>query len=134
MSNLQDALDKRKGESTPLLKGSDLPRKQNSVTVKCTGVREAPASFGSPAIMDFEPMEFNGSEFGAIPLNKTNTKALLAIVGDTPLESIRGTATFERMLQNNPQTNAPSQGLVLAAFKQAGGSPKARPRKNAGKR
>jgi len=133
MPTLNDAYQSKKGETTPLLKGSVLPRKQGTVQLNVTGVREAPEGFNSPAIMDFEPVAFDGVEYSAIPLNKTNTKALMEIVGeDMELASITGVATFQRVLVNNPQTKALTPGLQLAEFRLKRGKtpvkPKLKPR------
>ncbi len=119
MSSLKDALEKKKGDSTPLLKGSVLPRKQDTIMLNVTGVREAPENFNSPALMDFEPVTIDGVEYGAVPLNKMNAKALMGFVADTELDSIQGTATFQRILVTNPKTKALTQGLQLIAFERA---------------
>lgn len=132
MSSLKDALDSKKGESTPLLKGSVLPRKQGTIDLIVTGCRPAPENFNSPALMDFEPIEIAGVEFTAIPLNKTNTKALMEYVGDTDLEDIRGTAIFQRVLVNNPQTRALVAGLQLIDFKMKRGATKPKSKEKAG--
>jgi hypothetical protein len=128
MSNLKTALDNKKGESTPLLKGSVLPRKQGTITLNVTGCREAPENFNSPALMDFEPVTIQGVEYGAIPLNKTNTKTLLQYVGDVELEDIQGEAVFQRVLVNNPQTKALTPGLQLIEFKMKRGKAKVKPK------
>ncbi len=128
MPTLNDAYKSKKGESTPLLKGSVLPRKQGTIELKVTGVREAPENFNSPAIMDFEPVTFDGVEYGAIPLNKTNTKALMEVVGDDmELANITGVAVFQRVLVNNPQTKALTPGLQLMEFRLRRGKASAKP-------
>jgi hypothetical protein len=128
MSNLRSALDNKKGESTPLLKGSVLPRKQGMITLNVTGCREAPENFNSPVLMDFEPVTIEGVEYGAVPLNKTNTKVLLEHVGDVELEDIQGAAVFQRVLVNNPQTKALTPGLQLIEFTMKRGKAKAAPK------
>jgi hypothetical protein len=62
----------------PMLHGSDLPQKVNSVTITVRELREAPANFNSPAIIDLaEPVY--GKE--AFAVNMTNLRRLAALVG-----------------------------------------------------
>lgn len=128
MANLQDALDSKKGDSTPLLSGSKLPRKMATVALQVTGCRQAPENFNSPALMDFEPVTIDGVEYCAIPLNKTNAKVLMEHVGNTALEDIRGKATFQKVLVNNPQTMKLTPGLQLIEFKLSKGGKKKAPK------
>jgi hypothetical protein len=136
MPTLNDVLPKRQQQqvSTQLLKGSALPRKQGTIELKVTGVRQAPDGFNSPAIMDFEPVTFGDVEYRAVPLNKTNTKLLMGIVGkDMELSRIAGIAVFQRVLQNNPQNNALTPGLQLIEFKlNASSKSAAKPKQKAG--
>ena len=51
MSTLKEAFDKKRGEGVPLLKGSDLDKKESSVVIKVKDFREAPENFSGIAII-----------------------------------------------------------------------------------
>lgn len=92
----------------PLLKGSDVPKNQQSIKIKVKAVREAPKNFQSPIILDI------GEQFGksAIALNKTSCQALADKYGDD-LEKLAGkTLVFYVALQNNPKTGKMTRSLT----------------------
>lgn len=102
-----------------LLRGQDLPRKQQSIKVKITGVREAPANFNSPVIVDIDPVCEGKIAF---PLNKTNMRRCVELVGDD-LDALKGsTMTLAKVMVNNPQTKALTFGLVVEAVTGAKGA------------
>ena len=107
-----DALAKR-GTPSNLLKGSDLPKSQRTVTVKVTDVREAPDSFNSPVILDIEPV----FERTAFPVNKSNTKRLSELIGDDLSELKGKKVTLEKILVNNPKENKMVWGLIVTSVK-----------------
>ena len=72
-------IKKRKGiGGPPMLHGSDLPTKVNSVTIICRGLRQAPAQFKSPAIMDFQKDIYEKS---CMAINLTNLRILASLAG-----------------------------------------------------
>ena len=62
----------------PMLHGSDLPAKVNSVTIICRELREAPAQFKSPAIMDFGKPVYDKQ---CMAVNLTNLRILASLAG-----------------------------------------------------
>jgi len=102
---------KTKGGGKPLLHGSDLPAKVNSVTVKVKECREAPENFGAFYILDFaEPVY----ETEGWAVNKTNGDKLAELFGDDWPEKIAGKKiTLAKLMVNNPQTKKPTQSLFV---------------------
>lgn len=74
----------------PMLHGSDLPAKVNSVTIICKELREAPKQFNSPAIMDFEKPVY---EKLSMAINLSNLRILAQLAGFSEEES--DSADFE---------------------------------------
>jgi hypothetical protein len=80
----------------PMLHGSDLPQKVNSVTITVRELREAPANFNSPAIIDLaEPVY--GKE--AFAVNMTNLRRLAALVGFNDPDTADFQQVRERVLK-----------------------------------
>jgi hypothetical protein len=97
-----------------LLHGSDLPRGQSQLTVIAEGLRKPGEGFDSPAILDFQPVTFNGKKFGAFGVNKTNLRRLIKLAGKVPVSALIGASiSFERQYVNNPKTDQPTYGLSL---------------------
>ena len=106
----------------PLLKGSDLPAKMNSVTITIKELREGGKDFKSPAIADFVKPVF---EKEAWAMNITNLRALARVCGfededfdgldfDDLASKCQGRKiTLEKMLTNNPQTKKPTHSLFI---------------------
>jgi hypothetical protein len=119
MSTLKDVFDKKKGEGVPLLKGSDLDKKESSVTIKVKDFREAPDNFSGIAIIDFEG-EIHGK--AAWSVNKTNMRALMEKFGiedDAEFSFIanklRGKKlTLSKVMVNNPQTKKVGPSLFIS--------------------
>ena len=110
--NAKSLLDKCKSS---LLRGTDVDDKElSSITVKCVEVREAPADFGSPAILDFQPLpEFPDKK--SVPLNQTNLRTLVRL-GFEDMDKLKGQfVTFDTYQTNDPRTNTATFGLVLSA-------------------
>ncbi len=65
----------------PMLRGQDVPRSVNKVKIKVKELREAPANFKSPFIIDLaEPVH----ERESFAVNITNLRALASLVGLDP--------------------------------------------------
>lgn len=103
----------RSGGGAPLLHGSDLPRSATSIKVKVTGVREAPAGFNSPLILDLEPVKTTNGDKSAWAVNKTNLRALAEKFGDD-LSKVEGKSfTLYVGVVNNPKTNKTTRSLFV---------------------
>ena len=119
MSTLKEAFDKKRGEGVPLLKGSDLDKKESSVVIKVKDFREAPENFSGIAIIDLE-VEVHGK--GAWSVNKTNMNAIKEKFGiDDDMEfpaiaaKLRGKkVTLAKVMVNNPQTKKIGPSLFIA--------------------
>jgi len=103
------AVESKSGGAANLLRGSDLPRTMRELKVKVDQVREGPENFNSPLIMDLEDSPIEGKD--SIPLNITNTKALIELLGDDYSQWAGATVTFAKILTNNPQTRQNTWGL-----------------------
>lgn len=110
MPSAQSTLDQRKGDAIPLLKGSDLPLKTARVKIRLREVREAPADFGSPMIADLAEPVFDRAAF---PLNKTNIKHLIELLGDDYAKWVGKTLLLEKIRVNNPKTGRLGWGLAV---------------------
>jgi hypothetical protein len=119
MGTLRDTLDRKRGDGVPLLKGSDLDKKESSVVIKVKDFREAPENFSGIAIIDLE-VEVHGK--GAWSVNKTNMNALMEKFGiDDQMEfpaianKLRGKKiTLAKVMVNNPQTKKIGPSLFIA--------------------
>jgi len=116
MASVKKILDERGGPGGgKLLKGSDLGRSENSITVFVNRARVAPAGWGSPMVLDI--VEVHGCT--ALALNKTNSKRLAEMIGDDPDEWAGHEVTFSRVRVTNPQTNGPAYGLEVDSVKKS---------------
>ncbi len=115
MPSANDAASKRKGQVGNLLKGSDLGKNENTVTVFVNRAREAPAGWGSPMVLDIA--EVHGCT--ALALNKTNVKRLSEIIGDDYGEWAGYDITFTRVRVMNPSTNGQAWGLEVEGAKKS---------------
>lgn len=109
----------------PMLHGSDLPAKQNSITVKCKELREAPSNFKSPCIMDFEKPAI--ADRACMAVNLTNLRILARLVGfsedeaetadfDVIAKKCQGKKfTLVKALVNNPKINKMTPSLFFQA-------------------
>jgi len=107
MASAMKTAAKRGGESGKLLKGSDLGKSENSITVFVNQAREAPAGWGSPMVLDIA--EIHGCT--ALALNKTNIKRIAELIDDDYENWAGHEITFSRVRVMNPQTNNPAYGL-----------------------
>jgi len=118
------AAQSRGGQSGKLLKGQHLydakPKKLTEVTVTFREVRDPGPQFNSPLIADLATPCLDQD---AVPLNKTNIKRLVSLLGDDYEKWAGAKVTFERVLTNNPSTHQQAMGLLVTAA-QAPGSKK----------
>lgn len=110
----------RGGGGPALLKGSDIPKSAQRVTVFVNQVREAPEQWGSPLVADID--EVHGAK--AIALNKTNVKHLVRLIGDDYDDWAGFEVTFEKVRVNNPTTGEMTTGLEVAGVKKSKRKPK----------
>lgn len=104
----------------PLLHGSDVPRKFNSVKVTCSQLRESPKNFGSPMIMEFAKPVYNCE---AMAINMTNLRALAVLSGakkpdEADIDKLSAWCKgkqfiFHIAMVNNPQANTMTRSLFL---------------------
>lgn len=105
----------------PMLRGQDVPKSVTKLKIKVKELREAPANFKSPAIIDLaEPVH----EREAFAVNITNLRALASLVGLDPEQAdfdilankVKG-KTFELYVSmtNNPNTKKMVRSLFFAA-------------------
>jgi len=118
---IRDIKSERGIGGPPMLHGSDLPQKVSSVTITVKELREAPANFNSPAIIDLaEPVY--GKE--AFAVNMTNLRRLAGAVGfDDPdaadFEQVRARVLKKKKfklvvaLVNNPKINKMTRSLFF---------------------
>ena len=104
----------------PMLHGEDLPKTQNKIRVKIKELREAPANFKSPAILDFAEEVF-GKQTMAI--NITNLRALARLAGSAAGEE--DTADFDHIAKkvkgtiinlNVGMVNDPQKGKLVRSL------------------
>jgi hypothetical protein len=107
MASAMKTAAKRGGDGSKLLKGSDLGKSENSITVFVNRARESPAGWGSPMVLDIA--EVHGCT--ALALNKTNTKRISELIDDDYETWAGYEITFSRVRVTNPQTNGPAYGL-----------------------
>lgn len=100
------------GAGGQLLKGSDVPKAQNSVRVKIAKVRQSPNEFNAPFIVDFEKEVHNAVGWA---VNKTNTKLLIELFGDNTDKWEGKTITLNIVNVQNPSTGKPTRSLQVAA-------------------
>ena len=115
MPSATETVEKRGGESGKLLKGSDLGKSENSITVFINRVREAPAGWGSPLVCDIA--EAHGCT--ALALNKTNIKRLSDLIDDDYDMWAGYEVTFARVRVTNPRTNGAAYGLEVDTVKKS---------------
>lgn len=119
-----DMRKERGGGGPPMLHGSDLNAREQTVKIKVKELREAPKNFNSPAIIDLaEPVH----EKQAFAVNITNLRALAELMGfklgegdevdfDALAAKVRGkTLTLYRSMVNNPKTNKMTHSLFFSA-------------------
>jgi len=102
----------------PLLHGEDLPRNVQSVKVKVADIREAPANFNSPAILDFTNEVYGKS---AMALNISNLEALARKLGfkdprEADLDQIRERARGKTIELFVVRVNNPKLGKIVRSL------------------
>lgn len=116
MPSATAAASSRGGDGAALLKGSALKKTEHEVTVFVYGVREAPATWDSALVLDFE--ETHGCK--AMALNKTNINHLTEMIGDDYDDWAGYDVTFEKVRVPNPaQGGKMVDGLVVSGVKKS---------------
>jgi hypothetical protein len=123
MGKTMGQLRKEKGVGgPPLLKGSDIPARIQSVKITIKELREGGKDFKSPAIADLAKPVY---EREAWPLNITNLRALSRVLGwedeefdgldfdDLAAKAAGRTIILDVTRVNNPQTRKMVQGLAV---------------------
>lgn len=108
MGSLLDQFKKKSGDGIPLLHGSDLGKKEKSITIKIKDLREAPNNFSSIAIIDLDGEVYGKGAWG---VNKTNMRALMEKFGfdeemefSTVAAKLRGKKlTLSKVMVNDPK-------------------------------
>lgn len=109
-----------KGGGPPMLHGSDVPAKQNSITIKVKELREAPKNFSGIAIVDLAEEVF-GKKAWAV--NKSNFRILMDKFGfdeEAEFEDIARKVqgkklTLSIVMVNDPTKNKFVRGLAIYA-------------------
>lgn len=112
MSLKQMLANRRAGK--PLLTGSDVPATTKSITITVIAIRESPAPFNAPAIIDFKP-PVNGKSAWAV--NKTNMSMLIEDYGEDEANFVGKKITLEVISVQNPKTKEMVRGLRVVAKK-----------------
>jgi hypothetical protein len=112
MSLKQILANRRTGKS--LLTGSDIPATTKSITITVVAIRESPAAFSAPAIIDFKP-PINGKSAWAV--NKTNMKLLIESHGEDEADLVGRKIALEVISVENPKTKEMVRSLRVVAKK-----------------
>lgn len=110
MSLKQILANRRTGKS--LLTGSDVPATTKSITITVVAIRESPAAFSAPAIIDFKP-PINGKSAWAV--NKTNMKLLIESYGEDEADLVGRKIRLEVISVENPKTKELVRSLRVVA-------------------
>jgi hypothetical protein len=113
MGKIAGQFKKKKGEGKPLLHGSDLPAKSNSVVVICGDFREAPDNFGSIAILDFEKPVYEKESWA---VNKTNMRAIMEkydIDEDAEFSAVAAKLRGKKITLAKVKVNDPKRGKIV---------------------
>jgi len=97
-----------------LLRASDLPAGTTQISVVFDHVEHL-ENLASPLIAHLTEEVIPGR--GAIPLNKTNIRALVELLGDDYEQWAGANVTFTKVPVNNPQTKAATWGLRVMSAK-----------------
>jgi len=89
------------GEAGELINSSDITNGTKTVNAVIAGIRESPAEFNAPAIIDFEKPIFGKLSW---PVNKTNMKMLIKLFGDDETKLVGKRIKLEVIKVCNPQT------------------------------
>lgn len=118
MPSASAAAAAKKGEGAPMLHGSDVPKKKwNGFSLTILDVREAPDNWTGLFIMDFEPCGFknaDGADITSLALNKTNTAAIAAKLGDDTDRWAKKKIDFIVAMARNPKTKKPAPSIMVA--------------------
>lgn len=119
--SISDVKQERGIGGPPMLRGQDIPKNISQIKIKVKGMREAPASFKSPYIIDLEsPVH----EREAFAVNITNLRALAELSGqdadtadvDKIIKWATGkTLTLHVSMTNNPNTKKMVRSLFFVA-------------------
>lgn len=132
MATLGETRRKKGKGGPPVLKGSVVPAKVSSFTIKVKELREAPDNFNAMALLDFAEPVFGGQAGGPVEgystmaLNITNLKVLATRCGfdegdfdqidfaDLAHKAKGKKLTITTGMANNPTTGHPTRTLFIA--------------------
>lgn len=112
MPSATKAAAERGGGSQNLLHGSDLPEKMRQIQIKIVEAREAPKTFRSAIILEFEELKALPGKT-ALALNTTNTQILAETLGDDYDGWPGAIVMLTRVAQRNPQTGQATWGMAV---------------------
>src|SRR6266851_703690 len=110
MSLKQMLANRKTGKS--LLTGSDLPATTKSITITVAAIRESPAAFSAPAIIDLKSPICGKSAWG---VNKTNMKTLIEHYGEDETKLVGKKIPLEVVSVENPKTKEMVRSLRVIA-------------------
>jgi len=100
------------GLKQKLLHGSDIPKQFDGVVVKVKTVRDSPANFNAPFILDFdEPFPYGCKSWA---MNMTNAAIAASKVGDDPDALIGKRIYLKIIMTDNPKTGDVVRSLTIA--------------------
>lgn len=109
---ISDTFQNNNNMPSTILHGYDLPSDQTEILLVCTGFRKAPMGFGSPVIMEFEPLP--GLEgLKDFPVNRTNLEAFANFIGDDLDVVIGKYVALQTTDTTNPKTGQATRGLKV---------------------
>jgi hypothetical protein len=103
-----------KSSGKALLAGRDVPVGTKKITITVSAIRESPASFSAPGIIDFKTPIYGKSAWA---VNKTNMKSLIEQYGEDETELVGKKLQLEVVPRQNPQTGEEVRSLALVAKK-----------------
>ena len=113
--SLKQMLANRK-TGKPLLTGSDVPATTKSFTITAAAIRESPAPFSAPAIIDLKSPIYGK---GAWAVNKVNMKTLIDDYGEDETALVGKKIKLEVVPVENPRTKEMVRGLRVVGKKKA---------------
>ena len=109
--SLKDMLNAKGGGAGNLLKGSDIPPRIKSLTIKVAAVREAPDGFTAPALIDFADEVYGATAWA---VNKTNMKAIIKLFGDDEKKLKGKKIKLDVISVRNPQSGDVVPSLAVS--------------------
>ena len=112
MSLKQMLASRKAGKS--LLTGSDVPASTKSITITIAAIREAPATFSAPAIIEFKSPICGKGAWG---VNKTNMKLLIEDYGEDETKLVGKKIQLKVVTVENPKTKQMVRSLRVISRK-----------------